>query len=125
MNFRTESFDLPQNEHRRCLSCDMAETLQETHARDHGRGGRPRLTVEVYPVKKRTIGARECFHEPPCPDYFGAAACAAITSGDTRSPRVEITLSMSPYPFASSADMKKSRTMSRSICSTGRPVCFA
>src|SRR5690349_15435088 len=24
MNFRTESFDFPQNEQRRCLSCDMA-----------------------------------------------------------------------------------------------------
>jgi len=24
MNFRTESFDLPQNEQRRCLSWDMA-----------------------------------------------------------------------------------------------------
>ncbi len=24
MNFRTESLDFPQNEQRRCLSCDMA-----------------------------------------------------------------------------------------------------
>src|SRR3954470_13650826 len=25
MNFRTESFDFPQNEQRRCLSCDMTD----------------------------------------------------------------------------------------------------
>src|SRR5438105_4672017 len=30
MNFRTESFDFPQNEQRRCLSWDMAGGLQMT-----------------------------------------------------------------------------------------------
>ena len=29
MNFRTESFDFPQNEQRRCLSCDMAALSDE------------------------------------------------------------------------------------------------
>ena len=33
MNFRTESFDLPQNEQRRCLSCDMALTLETEEVR--------------------------------------------------------------------------------------------
>ena len=28
MNFRTESFDLPQNEQRRCLSLDMARIAE-------------------------------------------------------------------------------------------------
>src|SRR5512134_1033847 len=29
MNFRTESLDFPQNEQRRCLSCDMGPLLWE------------------------------------------------------------------------------------------------
>src|SRR6185437_10184664 len=36
-----------------------------------------------------------------------------------------ITLSISPYCLASSDDMNRSRSTSRSICSTVRPVCFA
>jgi hypothetical protein len=39
MNFRTESFDFPQNEQRRCLSCDMAVTQREAHAQA-GKGAR-------------------------------------------------------------------------------------
>ena len=72
MNFRTESFDLPQNEQRRCLSCDMAVTQQEAHAReDRGEVGIRELTVPSDPVKQKTIGARERFHEPQQKDgYF-------------------------------------------------------
>src|SRR5690242_11465530 len=29
MNFRTESFDFPQNEQRRCLSCDITNLYRE------------------------------------------------------------------------------------------------
>src|SRR5712664_1769635 len=36
-----------------------------------------------------------------------------------------ITWSISPYSLASSADMKRSRSMSFSMCSTGLPVCLA
>ncbi len=34
------------------------------------------------------------------------------------------TLSMSRYSIASSADMKRSRSVSCSICSSGWPVCL-
>ena len=37
MNFRTESFDFPQNEQRRCLSCDMADSA-EAQSRAEVRG---------------------------------------------------------------------------------------
>src|SRR6476661_2226496 len=69
MNFRTESFDLPQNEQRRCLSCDMAETLRGAHTRRSrpGRGGYRELTLGPNRVKQRTTGARERFHEPLVP----------------------------------------------------------
>src|SRR5437867_5915593 len=36
-----------------------------------------------------------------------------------------ITWSISPYSLASSADMKRSRSMSFSMCSSGLPVCLA
>src|SRR5205085_7737605 len=50
MNFRTESFDFPQNEQRRCLSCDMAMTQREAHARwVAGRGGIPRVNWRILP----------------------------------------------------------------------------
>ncbi len=39
--------------------------------------------------------------------------------------KLAITWSIRPYSFASSADMKRSRSMSFSICSTAFPVCFA
>src|SRR6185503_15987929 len=39
--------------------------------------------------------------------------------------KFEMTWSIRPYSFASSADMKRSRSMSFSICSTALPVCFA
>jgi len=59
MNFRTESFDLPQNEQRRCLSCDMAVTQREAHARRATRGevGIRELTVGSDPVKKDDRGS--------------------------------------------------------------------
>ena len=46
MNFRTESLDLPQNEQRRCLSCDML-VRSAGGAGPRGRGGTRagRLTV--------------------------------------------------------------------------------
>src|SRR5437588_10538059 len=55
MNFRTESFDLPQNEQRRCLSCDMAVTQREAHARagNEGRGGYLRVNSCVGPGQER------------------------------------------------------------------------
>jgi hypothetical protein len=33
MNFRTESFDFPQNEQRRCLSLDMARIVEKGEER--------------------------------------------------------------------------------------------
>src|SRR6478735_9507317 len=36
MNFRTESFDLPQNEQRRCLSLDMSATMARGSRRGPG-----------------------------------------------------------------------------------------
>src|SRR2546429_61461 len=39
--------------------------------------------------------------------------------------KLAITWSISPYSLASSADMKRSRSMSFSMCSTGLPVCLA
>ena len=56
---------------------------------------------------------------------LGTNYFVAVSAPFTSCTGCVMTLSMIPYDFASSADMKKSRSMSRSICSTGRPVCFA
>src|SRR6266511_1020170 len=56
----------------------------------------------------RVRGARRHF-------FFPSSICCKFA----------ITLSISPYSFASSADMKRSRSMSFSMCSTGFPVCLA
>src|SRR5919202_3363855 len=47
MNFRTESLDLPQNEQRKCLSCDMAvpETGDAAPGEEPGRGRLPRVNI--------------------------------------------------------------------------------
>src|SRR2546427_4638550 len=39
--------------------------------------------------------------------------------------KLAMTWSISPYSLASSADMKRSRSMSFSMCSTALPVCLA
>src|SRR5439155_6637720 len=110
MNFRTESFDLPQNEQRRCLSCDMAVTQREAHAQRTTRGeeGYPRVNSRIGPGQERRPGLVKVFTSPNKICYFAptmaVSACAAMICGSTISPRLVITLSMRPYPFASPAD---------------------
>src|SRR3954469_12253752 len=104
MNFRTESFDLPQNEHLRCLSCDISQdSAGSAHPASRAGVGRRELTLAANRVKQRTTRARECFHEPGSGsgdksiDHLPAvAAWAAITCGSTISPRLVITLSIRP-----------------------------
>jgi len=50
---------LPQNEQRRCLSCDIAVTQREAHARRATRGevGIRELTLVSDPVKKDDWGS--------------------------------------------------------------------
>ena len=93
MNFRTESFDFPQKEQRRCLSLDM----EPRHDGGEGcRKGGPR-----HPERQVSF----------LPSVWG-----------TRSFRGVNTLSIRPYALASSALMNRSRSMSRSIVSIGWPV---
>src|SRR4051794_13861421 len=97
MNFRTESFDFPQKEQRRCLSLDM-----EPRRDDGGEGYRK--SAPRHPERQVS---------------FLPSVCG------TRSLRGVNTLSISPYALASSALMNRSRSMSRSIVSIGWPVCCA
>src|SRR6188472_3180376 len=101
MNFRTESFDLPQNEQRRCLSCDMAVTQREAHARaGKGRGRYPRVNSRVGPGQERRLGLVKVFTSPKEINYLAptvaVAACEAMICGSTISPRLVITLSIRP-----------------------------
>src|SRR2546425_4435997 len=94
MNFRTESFDLPQKEQRRCLSLDMEPRRDGGEGCRKGESGHPGRQVSFFP-----------------------SACGTIA------PRGEKTVSINPYACASSALMNRSRSMSRSIVSIGWPVC--
>src|SRR6476661_4576446 len=49
MNFRTESLDFPQNEQRRCLSCDMT---------DHSTGGAETQRADIQQIRLRGAGNR-------------------------------------------------------------------
>src|SRR5687768_17726652 len=90
MNFRTESFDFPQNEQRRCLSWDIGRCVQmtpprPTHCPAPGQCPAPRgaqwnkepvarvVKQEKWP--KLTTHPREGFHEGVFVDYrrLGAA----------------------------------------------------
>src|SRR4029079_2038056 len=109
MNFRTESFDLPQNEQRRCLSCDIAVTQREAHARaSRGRGGYPRVNSRVGPGQERRSGLVKVFTSPNKINYLAptiaVSACAAMIWGWTMSPRLVMTLSIQPAFLCPSAD---------------------
>src|SRR3954451_6628344 len=93
MNFRTESFDLPQKEQRRCLSLDM----------------KPRRDLKVEGFRKGG---------PRFPDR---QVSRPLECG-TKSFRGVKTASIRPYALASSALMNRSRSMSRSMVSIGCPV---
>src|ERR1044071_3052893 len=72
MNFRTESLDFPQNEQRRCLSCDMTDhstgnavaqeadiqRISSWEERDPDRGGIERIKG-LSPVKQETTDSAE------------------------------------------------------------------
>src|SRR6478752_9587997 len=80
MNFRTESLDFPQNEQRRCLSCDMTahstrvmRTPKPPIEAAIGRGIRPageRVLKRIKgpaPAKQETTEVRERFSPPGRP----------------------------------------------------------
>ena len=97
MNFRTESFDFPQKEQRRCLSLDM-------EPRREGGGW----------VPGKVVPGTGSVKSPSCRPSCGTSSLRGVN-----------TLSISPYALASSALMNRSRSMSRSIVSIGWPVCSA
>jgi hypothetical protein len=86
MNFRTESLDFPQNEQRRCLSCDMTNHSTGdagAHEADIQRicptgEGRPERSVPLRikgptAVKQETTQIREGFRESGPIDHFVTA----------------------------------------------------
>src|SRR5689334_10704932 len=77
MNFRTESLDFPQNEQRRCLSCDMtAHSTRVTRTpkppivlglKAGGRDRRGKVLERIKgpaPAKQETTEGREGFSHP-------------------------------------------------------------
>src|SRR6185437_7999268 len=77
MNFRTESLDFPQNEQRRCLSCDMTahstrvmrtpkpliQRLSAGEIRPEGKGTGKELKAPHRPSKRRPKVVK-VFHNP-------------------------------------------------------------
>src|SRR3954470_939139 len=57
MNFRTESLDFPQNEQRRCLSCDMAMATNRGDGLGPGASGPPRIIGGRAPRGQRRVSA--------------------------------------------------------------------
>ena len=96
MNFRTESFDFPQNEQRKCLSCDMANLYRECGSPDGKAGSAGGAACDVLENKDlRVTGSSNTIRRPILVNVFTsgyrAAAAAAITVSGTTSPRCVIT----------------------------------
>src|ERR1035437_3900211 len=131
MNFLTESLDWPQNEQRRCRSWDIEVMDRGRTSRDGGLMGDERdgdasvSTLDAQMSNSPPNGRQETPCVAPLVKNFTRGYFVAASAPFGSCTGCVMTLSMIPYVFASSADMKKSRSMSRSICSTGRPVCFA
>ena len=53
MNFRTESLDFPQNEQRRCLSCDITNLYRERGSPEAGAGSAGGTACVVLENKDR------------------------------------------------------------------------
>jgi hypothetical protein len=53
MNFRTESFDFPQNEQRKCLSCDITNLYRERGSPRAGAGSAGGTAYKVLENKER------------------------------------------------------------------------
>lgn len=104
--------------------CCARATWRAGHARAHARRGR--LAPWGEPAASRSLADRA-----RCP-RLGRRAVGAwrqvVTCGwfdaSITSPRDVTMWSMMPYALASSADMYRSRSKSRSMRSTGCPVCF-
>ncbi len=116
MNFRTESLDFPQNEQRRCLSCDMTDhstgnaVAQDRNPADRGWAGK-RTEREAAPgLYQRTKDPATAKQETTCKGEWlladrGYFVTASSFVGSMISPRWAITVSIKPYSLASSADM--------------------
>src|SRR5256885_10222565 len=124
MNFRTESFDFPQNEQRRCFSWDMDQREQGWRGESGACLNIPNSRLENGQATNLRAGLVKNFTSNSR-RQIQACFNASDLSASSISPRYEITLSIRPYSLASSADMKRSRSVSRSMRSTGWPVCFA
>ena|SRR5205814_4098240 len=97
MNFRTESFDFPQNEQRKCLSCDITNLYRERGSPEAVAGSAGGTPCEVLENKEQRVArSSNTIRRPILVNVFTsanqrAAAAAAMTLSATTSPRWVIT----------------------------------